>query len=147
MISEFRKLLGRRWHRAKHLRIGAIGETIAARHQSRFGSAILARNWRCTLGELDLIVVEHSKLKIIEVKTRQHRTGRRDFSPFLNITPVKVRKLRRLASEYCDSYRVKLERLKISDIEIWGIAITVEPSWWREFITIPKYKIEETRIL
>jgi putative endonuclease len=137
----------RRWLRARHLRIGATGEAIVANRFSKFGSAIVFKNWRCAIGELDLIVVEDYILKIIEVKTRLQRPGKRGFSPFMNITPHKIKKLKRLTDEFCDSYRVKLERLKISRIEIWGIAVTIEPSWWRGLINRPKFKIEETRLL
>ena len=36
--------------------IGAIGEDAAADAYRRLGYRIVARNWRCRIGEIDLIV-------------------------------------------------------------------------------------------
>ena len=37
-------------------KLGAWGESVAAHHLSAKGYEIMARNWRCSLGEIDLIV-------------------------------------------------------------------------------------------
>ncbi|MDY5585237.1 MAG: YraN family protein [Arcanobacterium sp.] len=56
--------------------LGVWGENRAASFLEMQGFKILARNWRCTLGELDLVIY-HPKLdslRAVEVKTR--RTNR-----------------------------------------------------------------------
>lgn len=55
-------------------RFGRFGEDAAAEHYERSGADILARNWRCRRGEIDLIVLDRSGprpvLVFAEVKAR-----------------------------------------------------------------------------
>jgi putative endonuclease len=50
--------------------IGRYGERVAERHLTDAGLRILARNWRCVDGEVDLIAIEREVLVFCEVKTR-----------------------------------------------------------------------------
>jgi putative endonuclease len=50
--------------------LGSAGEDAAARWYEEHGYRIVARNWRCRIGELDLIVARDDLLVICEVKTR-----------------------------------------------------------------------------
>jgi putative endonuclease len=50
--------------------VGRHGEQLAARHLESAGMQILARNWRCREGELDIVARDGSTLVIAEVKTR-----------------------------------------------------------------------------
>ena len=50
--------------------IGRHGEQLAAQHLEAAGLAILARNWRCREGELDIVARDGSVLVFAEVKTR-----------------------------------------------------------------------------
>jgi len=52
-------------------RIGRQGEDAAARLYRSAGFAVVARNLRTTLGELDLVVRRGSLLAAVEVKTRR----------------------------------------------------------------------------
>ncbi|MFO1410160.1 MAG: YraN family protein [Steroidobacteraceae bacterium] len=49
---------------------GAAGEARAARHLAGHGLEILLRNWRCRMGELDLVAREGAVLVIVEVRSR-----------------------------------------------------------------------------
>lgn len=51
--------------------VGREGEALAADFLSRQGFVIVERNWRCRLGELDLIAARDGCLHFIEVKTRR----------------------------------------------------------------------------
>jgi putative endonuclease len=51
--------------------IGPAGEAAAEREYVGRGYRVLARNWRCRVGELDLIVARGDMLVICEVKTRR----------------------------------------------------------------------------
>ena len=56
---------------AGHLRLGARGEKLAARHLRRQGFKILYRNFRGRQGgEIDLVCRERDTLVFVEVKTR-----------------------------------------------------------------------------
>lgn len=63
---------GERGGAARHLKIGALGETLAYWHLRREGYAIVARNRRPhgRSGELDLVGWDGPVLAFIEVKTR-----------------------------------------------------------------------------
>ncbi len=51
-------------------RAGAEGERAAARELERLGYRLLHRNWRCRLGELDIVADDGGTLVFVEVKTR-----------------------------------------------------------------------------
>jgi putative endonuclease len=51
--------------------LGAIGEDAAWRWYQDRGYRLIARNWRCRLGELDLIVQRADLLVFCEVKARR----------------------------------------------------------------------------
>ncbi|MFQ5461990.1 MAG: YraN family protein [Phycisphaerae bacterium] len=73
--SAFRKRLQRsaRWLRrqsSRHLRLGARGERRAARFLKQQGFRVLARNYRCVSGEIDLVCARKKLLVFVEVKTR-----------------------------------------------------------------------------
>ncbi len=53
---------------------GRWGEAVAARYLTAAGLEILDRNWRCEVGELDIVAREGPCLAFIEVKTRTSTT-------------------------------------------------------------------------
>lgn len=78
------------------IEIGALGEQVAVDHLVRGGMRILARNWRCRYGELDVIATDASEsvVAFVEVKTR---TGDGFGGLPEAVTAEKVRRIRRLA--------------------------------------------------
>ena len=56
--------------RARHLQLGHDGESVVAAHYQRLGYEVLARNWRSSTGEIDLIVGRDDLVVFCEVKTR-----------------------------------------------------------------------------
>jgi len=85
---------------AARLRLGAAGEDMAEAWYRREGYEILARNWRCREGEIDIICARRSVLVICEVKTR---TTDAYGHPAEAVTFAKQRRLRRLASRWLES--------------------------------------------
>jgi len=49
---------------------GAEAETRAQRHLEQHGLKLVARNWRCPGGELDLVMRERDTLVLVEVRKR-----------------------------------------------------------------------------
>ncbi len=76
---------------------GNLGETLAAEYLRRHGYSIITRNWRCAIGEIDVIAGDGETLVFVEVRTRH---GARHGSPEESITPRKQAKLIALAYEY-----------------------------------------------
>lgn len=77
--------------------LGGRGEEAAARYLETRGCRVLERNFRCPLGEIDLIVQDGPRTVFVEVKTR---TSRRFGRPEASVHPAKQRRLRRLAEWY-----------------------------------------------
>jgi putative endonuclease len=84
--------------------LGRRGEELAAAWLEGQGLAVLARNWRCSEGELDIVATDRKVVVICEVKTR---SGDRFGSPFEAVTQGKRRKLRRLAMLWVIDSKVK----------------------------------------
>ena len=49
---------------------GRAGENAAQHVYERRGYVVVARNWRCSIGELDLVLLRRGLLVFCEVKTR-----------------------------------------------------------------------------
>ena len=81
--------------RLSRIEIGALGEQLAVEHLQGLGLRIVARNWRCRYGELDVIAAEGADILVfVEVKTRTVDC----FGGVAEaVTPHKVRRIRRLA--------------------------------------------------
>ncbi len=77
--------------------LGHWGESVAATYLQAQGYHIVARNWRCSLGEIDLVAQAGELLVFVEVKTRR---GEQMGSPEEGITPHKSRKLIETAQQY-----------------------------------------------
>lgn len=52
--------------------LGGRGEKVAAEYLRKQGLKILCRNYRCPLGELDIVAREGQTLVFVEVKTRAY---------------------------------------------------------------------------
>ena len=81
----------------RRLDLGARGEDLAAGWYAAQGYEVLARNWRCREGELDLVVSRDRRVVFCEVKTRR---GTGFGLPAEAVTGEKQRRLRRLATRW-----------------------------------------------
>ena len=78
--------------------LGKSGEIAAVKFLIESNHAILARNWRGTHGEIDIIALgKGEEIIFVEVKTR---STARYGDPFEAITPEKYRRIFRLAREW-----------------------------------------------
>lgn len=78
-------------------RLGKYGEDIAVEHLEDAGMVVLARNWRCAEGELDIVARDGSTLVFCEVKTR---SGVGFGTPLEAVIPAKARRIQRLAAAW-----------------------------------------------
>lgn len=105
---------------------GRWGERRAATEYRRQGYRILDANWRCNDGELDLVVERDGVLVFSEVKTRaSDRYG----PPGAAVTPVKQRRIRRLAMAWLDAHPdlppSARRQLRFDVVAIVGTRVTV----------------------
>ena len=77
---------------------GRRGEEAAARYLAAKGYRLLHRNWRCRLGELDIVAEDEGTIVIVEVRTRaaHGRFG----TPAESVDIRKQRKLAAVAQVY-----------------------------------------------
>jgi putative endonuclease len=85
-----------------HLLTGEIGEDAACSRYRSSGFEILARNWRCSLGEIDIVARRRDLIVFCEVKTRR---GSAFGGGWEAVTATKRRKLRALAEAFLLSTR------------------------------------------
>jgi putative endonuclease len=85
--------------------VGAYGERVAARFLVGRGLELLDRNWRCQLGEIDLVALDHERDEVVfvEVKTRR---GTGYGHPAEAVDRLKLARLRRLAGRWLSEHEV-----------------------------------------
>jgi len=90
--------------------LGAYGEAFAARYLIDQGMVLLDRNWRCELGEIDLVLRDGRVLVVCEVKTRSSLAFG---SPLEAVTEQKAARLRRLAARWLADHTIRPEEVRI----------------------------------
>jgi putative endonuclease len=102
--------------------LGAFGETLAAKHLTGQGMVLLDRNWRCELGEIDLVLRDGRVLVVCEVKTRSSLAYG---SPIEGVTEQKAARLRRLAARCLADHEVHPDEVRI---DIVGVLVPASGS-------------------
>ena len=90
--------------RTSHIALGAWGEQKVEQWYQERGYRVLARNWRCKAGELDLVVRKSRVLVTCEVKTR---SSDRFGSPLESVDPRRVQRLQNATGAYLHAERPK----------------------------------------
>lgn len=111
----------RLWNRqspesASRAKLGQLAERLAEKHIRRRGGKIVQRNWRHSLGEIDLIVVDRDELVFVEVKSKSDdETGR----PIEQVNAAKRRRIERLALAFCSKKRVDPPVIRFDVVEVF----------------------------
>lgn len=87
----------------RHLSFGARGEEVAAAYLRRKQGTILERNYRCKVGEIDIICEFGQEILFVEVKTR--RIGGMGL-PGEAVNRAKQKRLLKAASRYLSLNRL-----------------------------------------
>ncbi len=95
--------------------LGRYGEDVAARHLVAAGMAILERNWRCDLGEIDIVARSGRVLVFVEVKTRATTAFG---TPAEAVTASKAARLRRLSARWLAEHPVSPAEVRIDVIGV-----------------------------
>ena len=95
--------------------LGAYGERVAEAHLVHAGMRLLERNWRCSEGELDLVLLDGAVLVVCEVKTR---TGAGGPGPHEAVTPTKLARLQRLAERWQVEHDVRADDVRLDLVAV-----------------------------
>ena len=99
--------------------LGAKGEELAAHYLADAGYTVLERNWRCAIGELDIIAEHAGQIIGVEVKTRSSLGFGH---PAEAVNPVKLRRISRLVRRWCVE-----QRRNPNTVRVDVVAILLEP--------------------
>lgn len=99
----------------RRIAVGQYGEQVAAQKLRADGFVVLDRNWRCSIGELDLVCRDGNELVAVEVKTR---SGDLFGSPLEAVTPRKAARLRRLLAQWLGEHQVSPSGLRVDVVGV-----------------------------
>ncbi|HEX3931026.1 MAG TPA: YraN family protein [Nocardioides sp.] len=97
--------------------LGSYGERVAARHLAGLGMRLLDRNWRCDVGEIDLVLRDGDVLVVCEVKTRASLACG---SPHEAITDDKLERLKRLALCWATEHGLRPQEVRIDLVAVYA---------------------------
>ena len=94
----------------------ARGTSAAEKFLRRQRYTIVARNYRCPSGEVDLVALDRSTVVFVEVKTRtQSGFG----SPLEAVDPRKQRQIQRAAQHYLTENRLHNRDARFDVVGVW----------------------------
>jgi putative endonuclease len=108
--------------------IGSRAEAVARRHLEDLGLQLVCENYRCRLGELDLVMLEDRTLVIVEVRLRSHaRYG----GALASIDPFKQQRIVQ-AARHLLMTQPRLASLRVRfDVVTLDAAPGARPEWVR----------------
>ena len=96
--------------------VGKMGEETALQYLISQGYCLVFQNYRCRLGEIDLIIQKEKTLVFVEVKTRKNaRYG----LPREAVTISKQRAIIKTAMQYIQRYRVTGLLFRFDVVEVY----------------------------
>jgi putative endonuclease len=102
--------------------LGIRGEDAAAAWYESHGYQVVARNWRCREGELDLVLRHGRTFVFCEVKSR---TSTRFGAPVEAITRQKQARLRVLAARWLEESPVPAREIRFDVASVLGDAVEI----------------------
>src|SRR5512134_897629 len=104
--------------------LGQTAETRAAAFLQSHGLKLVARNWRCRFGEIDLVMQDGATLVFVEVRLR----SRGDFGgAAASVTPAKQKRLLAAARQYLAA----LKTMPPCRFDVVALTASDAPEWIR----------------
>lgn len=100
--------------------LGRRGEELAVRELRRRGYEIVERNWRCAVGEVDIVARRGQAWAFVEVRTRR---GEAFGTPAESITPKKQARMQAVAERYMAEHA-----LWEADGQLLVVAVEMDPA-------------------
>jgi putative endonuclease len=95
--------------------LGRHGEQLAADFLAAGGMEILARNWRCRQGEIDIIARDGPALVVVEVKTR---SGRSHGTAFEAVSRDKLLRLRSITGRWLATQPESFDSIRVDVVAL-----------------------------
>ncbi|MPM86702.1 hypothetical protein SDC9_133793 [bioreactor metagenome] len=95
--------------------IGSYGESIAENYLKEMGYTILEKNFKCKIGEIDIIAKDSKYICFVEVKTRY---GSLYGSPGESVTNLKQYKIHKTAQFYILKKKLNKFNFRFDVIEV-----------------------------
>ncbi|MBF8984298.1 YraN family protein [Lutibacter sp. B2] len=95
--------------------LGNLGENMARKYLQEHGYKIVCSNYRCKIGEIDIIAYKNDSYIFVEVKTRRNFSFGR---PIEAITPNKVRTIMKVAQCYMSNFKLYSFGMRFDAIEV-----------------------------
>lgn len=100
-------------------RPGQSGEDMACSHLERRGMRVLVRNFRCRVGEIDVVARDGEVVVFVEVK---ERSGSSHGAAIEAVTPLKRQRVLRAARFYAAKHGLSESPLRFDVVAIdWGL--------------------------
>lgn len=99
----------------KH-KIGMYGEDKAVEYIKQIGYEIIQRNFRCKIGEIDIIAQDKDEIVFIEVKTR---TNMKYGKPIEAVNKTKKKHIYKAIQYYCINEDIEHICIRIDAIEVY----------------------------
>lgn len=119
---------------------GKIGEELATNILKTKGYHILERNWKCKLGEVDIIAVRLKEIVFVEVKTRRSEISK-SFLPLHAVDQDKQQRLRKIASFYQRTNLLRLKRMRLHTVSFDIVSVEIVlfyPFFWAKVLHYPR---------
>jgi putative endonuclease len=108
--------------------VGAAAESKAVAFLTRCGFRIVERNFRCKVGELDIVAFDGDVLCFVEVRSRANdRCG----DAAVTVTYAKQRKVSRAAQAFLCARRVPFREARFDVVAITGDEVALIRDAWR----------------
>jgi putative endonuclease len=108
MTGTTRQPWWRRW-------FGTRGERAAARYLRQSGFRLLRRNYRCRLGEIDVIALEGDTVVFVEVRSTERSDAGR---PAASVNSSKQAQVSKLALHFLSTHRLLNQRIRFDVIAV-----------------------------
>ena len=102
--------------------LGRRGEAVAAAWYAERGWNVVARNWRCADGELDLVCRRGGLVAVVEVKAR---SSSRFGAPVEAVGPAKRARLRRVAAAWLRAQERPCGRVRFDVVSVGESGVEV----------------------
>ena len=133
-FGEISNMISYKFAKARHIRLGMRGESLAAAYLALENIEILLRNYRNKHGEIDIVARDGATLCFIEVKTRRFGSRSR---PAEGLSEKQKNRIGRSAASYLRSigYPEVVYRFDLVEVVLGNLDV-VELRYWRSHFVI-----------